>query len=289
VTSGLALLLLGAGTANAAEPAAGWTPAIEVESGGEVTTAIDVRGMFPGLTRDVIVFVADSGSGAAPIRSMAVRVVDLEDLENGCNASEVAADDTTCGDGPDQGELSTWLLTTFRAGTTVVTDAGRACRTEPPADAVRGRLSDLGDDDEASTIPRPAGVADGRPWCIVASFHHEFRDVSANQTQGDTVRFGLELTASGLPAPEVSGSGDGGAPTEVSGGVIERSPTGAAASPVARTVVAGQIRPAGTSQTLGLAETGGRILELVAVGMLLVSVGWLASRPRRAATRWEVR
>ncbi|MCW2501192.1 MAG: hypothetical protein JWN87_2868 [Frankiales bacterium] len=125
-------------------------------------------------------------------------VVGIKDYEDGCNRPENDSGDTSCGDGPDQGELSRQLL----VGQAWSNDVGRCADATVPGP---GRpMSEL----NGVVLTAPAEVSAGDAACLVLSL---VLPVAAdNLVQSDRVGFGLRLALTDAQPSETLGGGGGG-------------------------------------------------------------------------------
>lgn len=299
----------------AAQPAVAQTAptvGIEVQAGdGSTSTGISIADLYPGATQEAVLFL--TGRRADEVDDVAVTLSGLEDLENGCNRPETNTGDTSCGDGPDQGELSRWLAVTYTGGIETTGRTGRACTIPAGTSSTTDLMIDLATLGAVNVAP-PANRSDGAVRCVVLEFHHEDRGPGDNVTQTDSVRFDLRIDFSGELA-QVRGGGEepnegalppGGGngvdlptpvvqppaidlPPEVGGAVIDNDPDPAdpndpdrVTTPDGpRTVSPDQVVSAGETLRLGLPRTGSTVVvELLAVAFLLLALGALILRRR---------
>lgn len=294
------------------------TVGIEVDAGdGSSSTAIDIQDLYPGSTQEAVLFL--TGSRADEVDDIALTLSGLQDFENGCNRPETNTGDTSCGEGPDQGELSRWLAVTYTGGTETTGPAARACTIPAGTPSSTALMSDLATLGPVGVAP-PAGRSDGDVRCVVIAFHHEDRGPEDNVTQTDSVRFDLRIDVSGDLPPQVGGiqipnegrpapgepstpgtPAPGGptpqqpvvVPIEVGGEVIEKDPAPAEPDQVAapdgpRTVHPDEVVTAGDSLMLGLPRTGSTlVVELLAIALLLLTLGAFALQ-RRSRNDQEV-
>lgn len=175
---------------------------------GSRSRAIAISGLYPTATRQVV-FLLDAGT-PVDVRRMRLSVENLADRENGCVRPEGRAGDTTCGDGPDQGELSAFLRVTLTAGR-LDGDACAAAGT-PAATTLR----------ELTATPAVVGLpdADGT-LCVIADLRHA-EGPGDDVTQSDSARFDLRLDLDPLPVAAAAGFSSGAAPGVSSGEVAIR-------------------------------------------------------------------
>ncbi|HET8614196.1 MAG TPA: hypothetical protein VFL94_01640 [Actinomycetales bacterium] len=178
----LSTVVAGATTASA-DPSLPVT-GISVDQGdGTVRQAVHISRLYPG-SQQQVVFLLD-GDHPQLARRMELGVTGLADFENECIHPESGAGDTSCGDGPDQGELSRFLDVTLQAGTEGSADGHRTCA--PEGEATTATLKQLVGQPTVVGLPSDDGTL-----CVIATFGH--RDTPGdNVTQTDEVRFDLRL------------------------------------------------------------------------------------------------
>lgn len=160
-----------------------------------VTQRISLGGLFPSASRQAVLLL--EGEAAESARRMRVSVGEVVDLENGCVRPEVNTADTTCGDGPGQGELSQYITVGLQAGRES-SDGSRSCEVSGP---IQFRtLTALSIDSVDLGL-----VDDGGVMCVVATFEHVVAD-DDNLTQSDSTGFALLLAMDTRPVdPDVQG------------------------------------------------------------------------------------
>lgn len=252
-------LLLGSAVAVHAQSPSVRTTVVDAQ--GETVSAIEADGLYPTMSVEHVVFVAvDAPAPDGQVR-LEAEIVDLQDHEHGCLRPEIRAGDTTCGPGPDQGELSDQLEVTWRPG--LVTPTGTCELGDPVAPGQRLRALDgarvaLGTFD--ATERRCFGIA------------QHFLDLPENNlAQGDSSSFDLRVRVSQdlddedvlgvvIQRPRPGGTPDDGGPGDDRGRRDEQ--------------VLGRTHDRGPS---GLAHTGHDLAVIVgAAGIaLLLGVGLL--------------
>lgn len=195
--------------------------------------------------------------------TLGISSADIVDDENGCTHAEAAVD-TTCGTGPDQGELSREMIFNVYLDPT---NSG-SYASKPAWTGTLRNLQQVAVLDPSVPAHAVYGmkITAALPWS------------SGNETQTDSVGFGLRLIA--------DGTGGAGLATAVLGQTFIKGgdPTGAAGHP---TSVLGEIVTAS-----GLPFTGLYAHAAVASGMVLVFGGgvlWVGSLRlrRRQSSRSE--
>lgn len=255
---GIFLTLIGGNVAageqldvNAYDAAAVTGLAVRVD-GGPASTSIQIADLYPGATRQAVILL--DGPGASSIGRLAIEFHDLVDHENGCNGPELHAGDTSCGNGPDEGELSQWLQVRMFPG--IETGDDRGCSTNG-APAVAGVLHDLADTDEPSVL---RAATDPGPPCAVLGFHHLDLGLQDNLTQTDSVDFSMTVHFEGgggvLDEEEERINGEDRPRTD--GGAADAA-GGTGSVDGQRLTVPTEVTVAGRSGRLGLAFTGGPI------------------------------
>src|SRR4051794_30842650 len=189
----LASLLGAAGPAVAADPTTA-TGVVVDQHDGQVLQAVRVTRIYPGASRQVVLFLEDGDAQRA--RRVQVGVSHLSDLQNSCIHPQGGTGDTSCGQGDDPGELSSHPDVRLAAGTT----AGdhRACT--PASEPAATSLPTL----------RSAPVVVGLPdddgdLCVVATFTH-VDTATDNLTQTDSVAFDLALRFDGDAVTSAGGA-----------------------------------------------------------------------------------
>jgi hypothetical protein len=130
---------------------------------------------------------------AAP-GSLSLMFTNLRDYEHGCTAPEVRAGDTTCGPGPDQGELSEQLAVHLGGGWTSASDDPAACTDLVDVATGDVWLRDVEDTALGTELPT---IDDGDTACVVLGLEFADRDDN-NLAMGDETVFDLEV---GLQGP----------------------------------------------------------------------------------------
>jgi hypothetical protein len=159
---------------------------------GTQQDAITLPNMYPTSTawHTIVVEVPEV---AAP-GSLSLMFTNLRDYEHGCTAPEVRAGDTTCGPGPDQGELSEQLAVHIGVGWTSASDDPAACTDLVDVATVDVWLRDVEDTALGTELPT---IDDGDTACVVLGLEFADRDDN-NLAMGDETVFDLEV---GLQGP----------------------------------------------------------------------------------------
>lgn len=222
---------------------------------GDEVLPVQVDGLHPGGPIATARYVLRRGAGFSG-GSFSIAVEALEDYDRGCNRPETNSGDTTCGDGPDQGELSQQLL------------LGQAWSddVEDCADAASPTSGTPLRDVEELVQSAPAALSQQDAVCLVLS---AALPLSAdNLAQSDQVVFDLRL---GLTDAE---------PVEVLSESLERMTPGAAAGSSGTGGSGVTAATFGTPRPSALPFTGTTLLTaalwavvLVALGVALASVG----------------
>jgi hypothetical protein len=183
-------------------------------SGNATVTPLAVDQLVPG---DTVVqrfrMHLTNGAGGQP----AVGFQATRDLEGGCVHPEIAAGDTTCGSGHDQGELSTELL----AGVTWQPAVGDSCDATPPANPTAS-LRSLS---EQVLAADQAVTSQGPDTCVTVTLS---LPASADDlVQSDTTSFDLQVGVTDAPAATGGFTGGGGSlrapgagPEDLGGGTL---------------------------------------------------------------------
>jgi hypothetical protein len=173
------LVMIGAGTGNA------------------ILTPLSVDQLVPG---DTVVqrFQVHLTSGHSGIPAVGFQTI--RDLERGCAHPEIAAGDTTCGSGDDQGELSAELLAgvTWQPATADGCDATAA--TNPTA-SLRSLQDQVLAGDQAVT-------SQGPDTCVTLTL--SLPASADNLVQSDATSFDLRVGVSDAPAGTDGFTGGGG-------------------------------------------------------------------------------
>lgn len=230
--------------------------------GSQVTTAIDIDDMYPGLavTRPYLVGL----NATAPESTLTMLVDNVADLERGCNAPERKSGDLTCSD--DEGEMSRQLL------------VSATLASAPPAGACDAEAG------EAEAILAPTTLADlalvghlelqetatpGELQCLLLMFDLPW--AADNLVQTDLARFDLTIGAE-----QVTDTGvDSEETTRPNGGVAGESTTD------------GALATAVLPRRALLPVTGSAVLQLGLAGAIAALFGagilrWTRwPRPRR--------
>ncbi|MFA9428959.1 hypothetical protein [Egicoccus sp. AB-alg2] len=260
------------------------SPAIDIrilDAHGDVVPAIEVEGIYPTATAEHLVFLTVGASGGVGPSNVDVEIRDLRDYENGCSRPEVRAGDTTCGPGPDQGELSGQLEMTWQRG---VADSDDTCAVDETLlsgstlrdlEGVRIGIGQVGTDERI---------------CLALTQH--FRaDPRNNLAQGDSSVFDLRVHAEQVlgdarDAPDTSP--EVVPPEDVDGGSVPEGKDDESADGRQETVLSerhdrtARTSPDSVPDTRGLPRTGFDLSVLVAVAALALLAGLrVLRRPRK--------
>ena len=152
---------------------------------------LQVDQLYPGSPSAEARYILRRGAGFDG-GSFSLGVEDVEDVERGCNRPERNSGDSTCGDGPDQGELSRQLL----LGQAWTSDVS-GCSTAPSPTSGRV-LSTL----EDAVLSAPATLSEGEAVCLVIAV--VLPTSADNLVQSDLTRLDLRLgLTDAVPAVEV--------------------------------------------------------------------------------------
>jgi hypothetical protein len=276
---GLAMILLSPARASAAG-------GIEIDLGAGFTTS-PVGSLLSGGN------LAPGGSGISGIMGvrnpsnaaaeLSLQLTNVTDYENGCSPDEAAVDTTGCGDpGAGEGDLLNALVFTVEEG-----DAAAGPFTQTwtgGAAALAGAIAT----DVGVSIP-----ATSDRWVrVTASLPGGVGD----ETQGDTMNFGVRVGLDGQGAVVLGAAGGGAAlPTSSSATTTPPAPQSSASSTGSGTSTSGAVAGVSTSRGAssghsgqsaggqGLASTGVNIALLSMIGALLVLCGFLLLQRRRGA------
>ena len=270
---------LGAALALAAAPAA--TAAADDmvttirDTAGTVLSGITADGLYPTDAREHTVFVDIAPTVATG--TAAVVVEGVEDQENGCNAPESAAGDSTCGD--EQGELSSQLQMTVTPGR-ATGGLTPGCEPDSAIPATTATLASL--QGQVVEVGQASAVL-GRSVCFV--LRQELPDLLENNlAQTDRVTYDLRVlgalavdpgTTVVLPGPVVDGDGSERAVNGEAGG---RTP--------AQRGGTSSVRNAAAARPLSLASTGAAALLLVVTAAATLVLGLRLRRRARNAGVW---
>jgi hypothetical protein len=189
----------------------------------------------------------------------AVVLTHVRDQERGCIHPELVAGDATCGDGDDQGELSTQLL----AGVTWEPPGSRGCAGAASASPT-GTMSAL----SGTTLSTDAFTATGADSCVALTLTLPMS--ADNLVQSDAVSFDLSI-----------GVLDAVRETDLAGSSSSGGYNSPAAMPLAPEAEHGTRLPAGHGVG-GLPFTG---LPLMTLGLLGLGLIHLAVAALRAGSR----
>jgi hypothetical protein len=185
----------------------------------------------------------------------AVVLTHLRDQERGCIHPELAAGDATCGDGDDQGELSTQLL----AGVAWQPPGSRGCSDAVSASPT-GSMSEL----SGKTLSADAFTATGADSCVALTLTLPMS--ADNLVQSDAVSFDLSIgLLDAMRATDLAGS-------STSGGFAARTTV-----PLEPEAEHGAALPAGGGVG-GLPFTGLPLMYLVFLGLGLIHLAVAALR-----------
>jgi hypothetical protein len=253
-----ALVLLGGlGTLS---PAASATESISVrvfDGDGQPRDGIELPVMYPTLSvwHTLVVELPPDASA----ETVSLTMTNLRDYEHGCLGPEIEAGDTTCGPGPDQGELSEQMAVQLAVGTTSEPSDASACGDLSGVVTGDAWLRDL--EDVALPADLSSSVGAGEGICLALGL--EFADLPENNlAMGDESRFDLQVAAHG---PGLSGS----EVLDVVSEAGEENPRVAAAELPGKAQVLG----VALEQASPLARTGAGILVALTFGLLLLAVG----------------